>query len=142
MHISCKMVSYNETSNQLHRNTLKRMILYLIKTPYRINAQIMQCLFSVSQVKECQSPGFVISMSKNPSFNCYRLWRLVVSYKGKISLYFDLPSLYSCCTQSLLLRALIRIHACGLSRLNVDSPFSFLGIQEKAALINDDKLRA
>ena len=85
--------------------------------PYGINAQSAQCAFLVPQAKNCQSPDFVISMSNNPSSNCCcRLWRLVVSYKGKISLHFDLPSLYSCLARSPLLRALIRIPAHGLSR--------------------------
>ena len=30
--------------------------------PYWINAQFVQCMFSVPQVKNCQSPDFVISM--------------------------------------------------------------------------------
>ena len=81
------------------------------------NTQFAQCAFLVPGVKNCQSPDFVISMSNNPSSNCYRrLRRLVVSYKSEISLYFDLPSLYSCRTRSPLLRTLIRIPARGLSR--------------------------
>ena len=55
-------------------------------------------------------------MSKNLSTNlCRRLWRITVSYKGKISLYFDLSSLYYCHTRSLLLWALIRIAASRVS---------------------------
>ena len=44
-----------------------------------------------------QSQVFVIFMSKRLSTNlCRLLRRLTVSYKGEISLHFDLPSLYSC----------------------------------------------
>ena len=79
----------------------------------RQNAHIAQCVFLVPQVKICQSPVFVISMSKNltpiPS-------RVNVSYQGKISLHFELPCLYSCRTRSPLFRALIRIPVRGLSR--------------------------
>ena len=49
-------------------------------------------------------------MPKNLSTNlCRRLRRLTVSYKGEISLHFDLPSLYSWRTRNPLLWALIRI---------------------------------
>ena len=75
-----------------------------------------QCVFLVGQVQICQSPDFVISMSDNPSSNCSRhLRRLVVSYKGEISLRFDPPSQYSRRVRSLLLRKIIRIRTCGLS---------------------------
>ena len=48
---------------------------------YGINAQVAQCAFLVPQVKNCQTSDFVISMSNNPSTNCYRrLRRLKVSY--------------------------------------------------------------
>ena len=90
---------------------------------YGINAQFVQCWFLVPQgllvpqVKNYESPNFVISMSKNPSSNCsHRLRRIAVSYKGEISLHFDLPSLYSCRTQSPLLRVIIRIRTRRLSR--------------------------
>ena len=84
---------------------------------YGICAQFAQCTFLVPQVKNYESPNFVTSVSKNPFSNYYRrLWRLAVSYKGEISLHFDLPSLYSCRTRSPLLRAIIRIPTCGLSR--------------------------
>ena len=85
--------------------------------PYAIRARFAQCAFLVAQVQICQSPDFVISMSNNPSSNCSRrLRRLVVSYKGEISLHFDPPSLYSCRVRSPLLREIIRIRARGLSR--------------------------
>ena len=84
--------------------------------PYEIRARFTQCAFLVAQVQICQSPDFVISMSNNPSSNCSRcLRRLVVSYKGKISLHFDPPSLYGCRIRSPLLREIIRIRAHGLS---------------------------
>ena len=48
---------------------------------YGINAQVAQCSFLVARVKNCQTSDFVISMSNNPSTNCYRrLQRLNVSY--------------------------------------------------------------
>ena len=73
-------------------------------------------IFLYLRSKICQSPDFITSMSKNLSSNCYRrLRRLVVSYKGKISLHFDLPRLYSCCRRSLLLKVIIRICVHGLS---------------------------
>ena len=76
---------------------------------YGIIAQIAQCAFIVHQVQNCQSPAFVIFMSKNLSSNCYRrLRRLGVSYQGEISLFFysplDLPSLTAASTWSLLWR--------------------------------------
>ena len=84
--------------------------------PYVILTRFAQCAFLVAQVQICQSPDFVISMSNNPSSNCSRrLRRLVVSYKGEISLHFDPPSLYSCRVRSPLLREIIRIRARGLS---------------------------
>ena len=53
---------------------------------YGINAQVAQCAFLVPRVKNCQTSDFVISMSNNPSTNCYRwLRRLNVSFKGEIS---------------------------------------------------------
>ena len=83
----------------------------------RENAQAAQCVLLVPQVKKCWSRVFIIFMSKNLSTNlCCHLRRLTVSYKGEISLHFDLPSLYSCCTRSPLLWVLITIPASGLSR--------------------------
>ena len=53
-----------------------------------------QYVFLVPQFKECQSPVFVIFMSKNLCTNLYcRLRRVNVRYQGKISLHFDLASL-------------------------------------------------
>ena len=53
---------------------------------YGINAQVAQCAFLVPRVKNCQTSDFVISMSNNPSTNCYRwLRRLNVSFNGEIS---------------------------------------------------------
>ena len=47
----------------------------------------------------CVSPGFVIYMSNNLSSNCScHLRRLVLRYKGEISLHFNPPSRYNCCT--------------------------------------------
>ena len=72
-------------------------------------------VFSISDPNMLKSI-FFISMSNNPSSNCScRLQRLVVSYKGEISLHFDPPSLYSCRVRSPLLREIIRIRARGLS---------------------------
>ena len=87
-------------------------------SPYGINAQFAQCAFLVPRVKNCQSSKFVIYMSKNLSYNCYRrLRRLGVTYQGEISLYFNTGSaINSCRARSPFLRALIRIHARGLSR--------------------------
>ena len=69
------------------------------------------------QVEIHQSPDSVIYMSNNPSSNCCcHLRRLVVLYKGEISLHFDLPSQHSCCTQSPLLWGLIIIPTSRLSR--------------------------
>ena len=83
---------------------------------YCPNAHMAQCAFLVPLVKKCQSPVFVIFMSENLSIIlCRHLRRVNVSYQGKTSLHFDLPSLYSCRTRSPLLRALIRIPASGLS---------------------------
>ena len=84
--------------------------------------------FSVPQVEKCQSPVFVIFMSKNHSSNLRRhLRRLTVSYKGEIRLHFDPHSLYSCRTRSPLLWALIRILYLDTARfielLYVRSPF-------------------
>ena len=70
----------------------------------------------VAQVKNCQSPNFVIHMSNNPSNCCHRLRRLVVLYNGEISLHFDPTSRQSCRTRSPLLWALIRIPTSKLSR--------------------------
>ena len=74
-----------------------------------------QCTFLVPWVKNCQSPVYVILfMSNNLSTNLSRhLQRVNIS---EISLHFNLPSLYSCRTWSLLLRVLISIPARGLSR--------------------------
>ena len=61
--------------------------------PYGICARFVQCAFLVAKVKICQSPDFVIYVSNNPSSNCCRhLRRLIVLYKGEISLHFDPPS--------------------------------------------------
>ncbi len=58
----------------------------------RENAQVAQCAFLVPQVKNCQSPVFVIFMSKNLSTNyCRSLQRVNVSYQGEISLYLQAP---------------------------------------------------
>ena len=86
---------------------LKLMWLYLGKPGIRYkHANRAMHMFSTSG-KNYESRKFVISMSKNPSKCCRHLWRLAVSYKGEISHYFDLPSLYSCHTRSPLLRAII-----------------------------------
>ena len=56
-------------------------------------------------------------VSNNPSSNCCCcLWRLVVLYKGEISLHFDPSNRHSCCTRSPLLWALIGIPTSRLSR--------------------------
>ena len=53
-----------------------------------------QCIFNSSDQK--LSKYFVISISKKPSSNSY--CRLVMSYKGEISLHFDLPvAVYGAC---------------------------------------------
>ena len=70
--------------------------------PHAIRAQFVQCTFLLTQVQTC--PIHV----KQPFF-CYCLRRLVMSYKGKINLHFDPPSLYSCHVRSPLLREIIRI---------------------------------
>ena len=58
--------------------------------PYRDQHVFCILRVVVPQVKLCQSPDFVISMSNHRSSNCYhRLRRLVVSCKGKLSLLFD-----------------------------------------------------
>ena len=115
---------------------------------YCHNAHMAQCAFLVPQVKICQSPVFVIFMSKNiPTNLCRRLRRVTVTYRDEISLHFKLPSLYSCRTQSPLLRALIIIAARGLSKIQLDSSnyytfthlLSFLGIEE--ALVIDNKVQ-
>ena len=67
-------------------------------------------------------------MPKNLSTNlCRRLRRLTVSYKGEVSLHFNLPSLYSYRTRSLLLWALVRLLYLDTARfielLYVCSPF-------------------
>ena len=71
--------------------------------PYGIRARFAQCAFLVAQVLICQSPGFVIYMSNNPSSNCCRLLRRLVV------LHFDPPSRHSHRTRSPLLWAVIRI---------------------------------
>ena len=80
---------------------------------YGIRTLFVLCAFLVvvvAQVEICRSPGFVIYMSNNPSFNCcHRLRRPVDLYQGKISLHFGPPSQPSCHTRSSLLWALIRI---------------------------------
>ena len=95
---------------------------------YGIRTLFAQCAFLVARVEICQSPDFVIYMSNNPSSNCCRLLRrLVVLYKGEISLHFDLPSRHSHRTRSPLLWAVIRILYLGTARfidlLYVRSPF-------------------
>ena len=90
--------------------------------------------------------SLLLFMSKNLSTNiCHRLQRLIVSYKGEISLHFDLPSLYSCRAQSPLLWALIRIpiqiqlessNYCTFAQL-----LSCLGIQEQSAPVVNNKIR-
>ena len=107
---------------------------------YGIRALFAQCAFLVAQVKKCQSWVFVIFMPKNlPTNLCHRLRRLTVSYKGEISLHFDLPSLYYCRTRSPLLWALIRIiyldssNYCTFAHL-----FSFLGIWDPKIIVNNE----
>ena len=92
------------------------------------SSRVMQCAFLVVQVKICQSPDFVIYMSNNPSSNCcHCLRRLIMLYKGEISLHFDPPSRPSCRTRSPLLWVLIRIFYLATTRfielLYVRSPF-------------------
>ena len=56
------------------------------------NTQVTQCAFLVPQVENCQSPVFVIFISKNLSTNyCCSTWRVNVSYQGEISLYLQTP---------------------------------------------------
>ena len=95
------------------------------------------CVLLVPQVKKCESRRFVISMSKNLSTNLYhRLQRLTISCNG---LHFDLPSQYSCRTQSLLLWTPIRIPPAGyldtarsIKLLYVRSPFKALKINQQS----------
>ena len=57
--------------------------------------------FSSSGQRNVEIKAFVIVISKNLSTNlCHRLWKVNVSYQGKTSLHFDLPSLYGCRTRS------------------------------------------
>ena len=101
---------------------------------YCHNMYMAQCAFLVPQVKICRSPVYVILfISKNLSINlCHHLRRVNLNYQGEISLHFDLPSLYSCRTQTPLLRALIWLPAHRLSTarfielLSVHSPFKLL----------------
>ena len=73
------------------------------------HASRAMCVYSTSSQKMPRL-SFCHIHAKEPSTNlCRCLRRLTVSYKGKTSLYFDLPNLYSCRTQSLLLWVLIRI---------------------------------
>ncbi len=85
----------------------------------RENAQVAQCAFLVPRVENCQSPVFVIFMSKNHSTNyCRSLRRVNISYQGEITFTYrplDLPSQCTCRTRSPLQRALIGIPARGLS---------------------------
>ena len=113
------------------------------ENPYGIHAWFMMCAFLVARVEICQSPDFVIHMSNNPSSNCCRrLWRLVVLYKGEISLHFDPPSWHSCRTRSPLLWVLIRIPASGLSRYSeiyrTTVSLSSWGIEEQSAVVLDE----
>ncbi len=58
----------------------------------RENAQVAQRAFLVPRVENCQSPVFVIFMSKNHSTNyCRSLRRVNISYQGEISLYLQAP---------------------------------------------------
>ena len=60
---------------------------------YCQNARMEQCAFLASPVKKYQSRVFCHFMSKNLSTNCcHRLRRVNVR---RISLHFDLPSLYA-----------------------------------------------
>ena len=94
---------------------------------YGIRVLFVQYAFLVAQVEICQSPDFVIYMSNNPPNCCRLLRRLVVLYKGEISLHFDPPSRHSRRTRSPLLWALIRILYLDTARfidlLYVRSPF-------------------
>ena len=56
------------------------------ENPYAICMRFAQFAFLVARVQICHSPKFVISMSNNPSNCSCCLLRLVVSYKGEISL--------------------------------------------------------
>ena len=79
----------------------------------------------VAQVEICQSPDFIIYMSNNPSSNCCRhLRRLVTLYKCKISLHFDPPNRHSGRTWSPLLWVLIRIPSSGLQSKSKTFNFS------------------
>ena len=66
-------------------------------------------IFSIPQA---ESAVFVIFVLKNLSTNLC----LCLCHRVSVSHHFDLHSLSSCCTQSPLLRTLIRIHARRLSR--------------------------
>ena len=117
-----------------------------VKTRHVARTHIAQCVFLVPQVENSQIPVFVIFMSKNLSTNlCHHLWRVNLSYQGEISLRFDLPSLYSCCTQNPLPRTLIRIPVHGLSRfvelLYVHSPFKLLRHQRSGSCYQQQSLR-
>jgi hypothetical protein len=104
-----------------------------------------------AQVKNCQSPVFVIIMSKNLSINyCRRLWTTNVSYQGEISLIYsplDLQLLYmkpiamGVNWNSHMLATLDTVRIVEL--LNTDSPFSLLRHRrKKMALIVNDEVRA
>ena len=86
-----------------HVETFDSVSIYdrICKNPAcRENVQVAQCAFLVAQVEYCQSPVFVIFMSKNLSTNCYhRIRRVDVSYQGEIKLY--LQALRSTLTQQL-----------------------------------------
>ena len=60
--------------------------------------------------------GTFINITKSEIAILLLLHRLLISYKGKLSLHFDPPSLYSCCVWSLLLKEIIRIPVHGVSR--------------------------
>ena len=83
---------------------------------YCENAQVAQCTFLVSQVKNCQSPIFILFMSKNLSTNLPSPTddKRKLPKPNKIR-PLDLPRLCSCRVRSLFPRALIGISVCGLS---------------------------
>ena len=123
----CSDLKLNLVTAKFRGNTVNvtvyGKILHMGSARYLRNAH-----FQYLRLKNVKVQFLSYFLSKNPSTNCcHHLRRVNVCYQGEISLYFDLPSQYSCHTWSPLLSAVIRILYLGIARfievLYICSPF-------------------
>ena len=125
-------VGYCSSTNQITVCVTSRIYYYLGSSCHKYILWLVQLKINVARSEKSQHICCLYHIYVKEPFNymcncCHHLRRVNGSYQGQISLHFDLFSLYSCRTWSLMLWALTRIPYLDTARfielLYVRSPF-------------------